>query len=213
MVSTKNDAANVNADDADNTPLKPAEKKALDKYEAVIEKNMAGFVAVGKALKDICERRLYRETHDKFDEYCSDRWEFAHRRAYQLISAAKAVGNVHNCAQIAPAREAHVRPLIGLKPEKQVEVWEAANAAAQAKGGRITAGLVTDTRDRLLEKDEAIGQFNRTNEHINWAKWSWNPVTGCEHGCEYCYAKGTRRLGVPEFGGWFPLSRSRVLLH
>lgn len=24
---------------------------------------------------------------------------------------------------------------------------------------------------------------------ISWAAWSWNPVTGCLHGCEYCYAR------------------------
>jgi hypothetical protein len=27
--------------------------------------------------------------------------------------------------------------------------------------------------------------FNRTNEQISWAAWSWNPVTGCLHGCRY----------------------------
>jgi protein gp37 len=32
-------------------------------------------------------------------------------------------------------------------------------------------------------------QFNSTNENIDWAKWSWNPVTGCLHGCPYCYAR------------------------
>jgi protein gp37 len=31
--------------------------------------------------------------------------------------------------------------------------------------------------------------FNRTNEQIDWAAWSWNPVTGCLHGCRYCYAR------------------------
>ena len=24
---------------------------------------------------------------------------------------------------------------------------------------------------------------------IDWADASWNPVTGCLHGCEYCYAR------------------------
>ena len=31
--------------------------------------------------------------------------------------------------------------------------------------------------------------FNRTNENIEWASWTWNPVTGCKHGCPYCYAR------------------------
>ena len=29
--------------------------------------------------------------------------------------------------------------------------------------------------------------MNKTK--IDWADMSWNPVTGCLHGCEYCYAK------------------------
>jgi protein gp37 len=31
--------------------------------------------------------------------------------------------------------------------------------------------------------------FNKTNEQISWAAWSWNPVTGCLHNCQYCYAR------------------------
>ena len=31
---------------------------------------------------------------------------------------------------------------------------------------------------------------------IDWADASWNPVTGCLHGCEYCYARGiSQRFG------------------
>ena len=26
---------------------------------------------------------------------------------------------------------------------------------------------------------------------IDWATMSWNPVTGCRHGCPYCYARRT----------------------
>ena len=25
---------------------------------------------------------------------------------------------------------------------------------------------------------------------IEWCDYTWNPVTGCLHGCEYCYAPG-----------------------
>lgn len=32
-------------------------------------------------------------------------------------------------------------------------------------------------------------KFNSTNENIDWAKWTWNPITGCLHGCYYCYAR------------------------
>lgn len=32
--------------------------------------------------------------------------------------------------------------------------------------------------------------FNETKgDGISWAAWSWNPVTGCLHGCDYCYAR------------------------
>lgn len=24
---------------------------------------------------------------------------------------------------------------------------------------------------------------------IEWCDSTWNPVVGCKHGCEYCYAK------------------------
>ncbi|MGM0437523.1 MAG: DUF5131 family protein [Bacillota bacterium] len=27
------------------------------------------------------------------------------------------------------------------------------------------------------------------NTNIGWTDYTWNPVTGCKHGCEYCYAR------------------------
>lgn len=29
--------------------------------------------------------------------------------------------------------------------------------------------------------------MNKTK--IEWATYTWNPVTGCLHDCEYCYAR------------------------
>jgi protein gp37 len=41
------------------------------------------------------------------------------------------------------------------------------------------------------------------NKGINWTDATWNPITGCRHGCPYCYARGfAERFGrsfEPEF--------------
>lgn len=39
------------------------------------------------------------------------------------------------------------------------------------------------------------------NTKIEWADSTWNPVTGCRHGCEYCYA----RRYAQRFGGYEPI--------
>jgi protein gp37 len=50
--------------------------------------------------------------------------------------------------------------------------------------------LRTHLGDKVSYKlPKGPAKFNRTNEHISWAAWSWNPVTGCLHGCKYCYAR------------------------
>jgi len=40
--------------------------------------------------------------------------------------------------------------------------------------------------------------FNRTNASVDWAWWTWNPVTGCEHDCIYCYARDYANRFYPE---------------
>lgn len=40
--------------------------------------------------------------------------------------------------------------------------------------------------------------FNETNDNIEWASWSWNPVTGCLHDCPYCYARDIANRFYPQ---------------
>lgn len=38
--------------------------------------------------------------------------------------------------------------------------------------------------------EEPSGVFNDpSSDMIGWAAWSWNPITGCRTGCNYCYAR------------------------
>ena len=36
---------------------------------------------------------------------------------------------------------------------------------------------------------DSKSQFNQTNDNVEWALWTWNPITGCKHDCDYCYAR------------------------
>ena len=51
--------------------------------------------------------------------------------------------------------------------------------------------LRTNTGEEVpYPKPQSRSTFNETTgEGISWAAWSWNPVTGCLHGCNYCYAR------------------------
>ena len=50
--------------------------------------------------------------------------------------------------------------------------------------------------------------MNKTK--IDWCDSTWNPVTGCLHGCEYCYARRiANRFG---FGAYEPNIDERVLI-
>lgn len=47
-----------------------------------------------------------------------------------------------------------------------------------------------DQKRVLAATAEAGGTFNKqSTDSIEWARWSWNPVTGCKHNCPYCYAR------------------------
>lgn len=55
----------------------------------------------------------------------------------------------------------------------------------------VMLSLRTHTGEEIpYPKPQAKATFNETpGDGISWAAWSWNPVTGCLHGCDYCYAR------------------------
>ena len=49
--------------------------------------------------------------------------------------------------------------------------------------------LSEEERAEALTKPTTKKLNVQSNESIDWAAFSWNPITGCDHGCEYCYAR------------------------
>lgn len=79
-------------------------------------------------------------------------------------------------------KESSIAQKLASIPEEEVK---AAIVDAKTKQESISPATIIEK----VEKKETIYTFNETNENIEWAKWSWNPVTGCKQGCPYCYAR------------------------
>lgn len=117
--------------------------RRLETFEAVIQQGLSTFVDVGNALLRIRDERLYRESHDTFEDYCKARWGFGERRARQLISAAE-IGT------IVPgvATESQARELSGLDADTATEVMTRA-----VESGRVTATAIRDARREVTNPD------------------------------------------------------------
>ncbi len=88
---TKNRVALIRAGVDITVVLEPHEELRLIECEAIIKADLKGFLAVGRALADIRDNRLYRETHKTFEKYCKDKWDLGKSTAYQKIDGYEAV--------------------------------------------------------------------------------------------------------------------------
>jgi len=58
--------------------------------------------------------------------------------------------------------------------------------------------LSPSEREAALHTEPRGGFNKQTDDSIEWALSSWNPVTGCEHGCPYCYARDIAERFYPQ---------------
>lgn len=167
----------MDLDRTQERPLSAREEKRLAELEQVIRDNFRGFVAVGQALAEIRESRLYRETHSLFEDYCRDLWDMSHQRAFQLEAAAKVIDNLATIVatsndgaevEILPTNEAQARELTRLQPEEQVKVWSGLvqEAKAQSFGNKAQVKITAQAVKKAVlgYKGKELGvAINRTN--------------------------------------------------
>jgi ParB/RepB/Spo0J family partition protein len=82
----------------------------------------------------------------------------------------------------------------------------------------VWKGLDAEERLALLNTDRIASDatFNKQKtSEIEWAQWSWNPITGCLHDCPYCYARDiaiSKRMEKLYPNGFEPTIRPQSLL-
>ena len=99
----------------------------------------------------------------------------------EAIETAKVTGKLIGVGQTQVCK---MRTILKYGTEEDIENIENDEISIDA------AWKLAKKEKEKIEADlKAESQFNRTNDSIEWALWTWNPVTGCKHNCKYCYAR------------------------
>jgi protein gp37 len=190
--------------------------RKLEEAEARIEDaERNSYYVRGAELADILDRKLWLQRYNgTFKQYCEDRWELQEAYVHRLIGAAGFAARLAHGRVQVPTSERHIRPLLDrLEADAdRITVW--CDVLATTNGTKIKIKDVEDAisrfralrdkqyvtldewremavagRSAILSRIGKSGLNKQDNRDIEWANWSWNPVTGCLHGCPYCYAR------------------------
>jgi hypothetical protein len=126
--------------------LDVAERARLQELESIVEHGLQTFYEVGKALEEIREQKLYRETHKTFEAYCQEKWGMARQTANRFIGAARVMEILEPIGSKIPTKESQIRPLAQLPPELQIKIWQ--EAVESSPNGIPTGAAVK----RLVEE-------------------------------------------------------------
>lgn len=118
--------------------LTSSETDRLRYLEGVIQRGIRAFREVGEALAVIRDDRLYRATHDTFEDYCRAKWSLGRGHAYQLIAAASIAQDLSGLA-VQPTRERQVRALAPLDRDARRQVWTEASQNGRPSGAKVDA--------------------------------------------------------------------------
>lgn len=117
-------------------------------------------------------------------------------RAAKVVGASgRAVQQMKALRRDAPDLAEKVRvgevALDAADRQRRQRIREAPRPEPAPKPTAVMLTLRTHTGEEVTyPKPQSKATFNQTSgDGISWAEWSWNPVTGCLHGCDYCYAR------------------------
>ncbi|BAZ12861.1 hypothetical protein NIES4071_46950 [Calothrix sp. NIES-4071] len=168
------------------------EQRSREQLEKQVERS---FYEAGRSLKILRDRRLYRNTHETFEDYCKARFNYNRSRSYQLIDAATVVDNLQECpplVDILPTTERQVRALVSLEAPQQRTCWQEAveEAGGKLPSGKIVKSIVDKIRERTkipipYSKGEVCIIIPKDNPDLRGQNGCWCIVTSVhEFSCQ-----------------------------
>jgi hypothetical protein len=128
------------------------EYHTLAELEVVIESGKQTYVEVGNALREIRDRKLYKETHQTFEAYCQERWGFTRSTAYRNIRAADVACVAQSAGEDAPPSQAKA---LGTKTQREKRLDNALQQTNPEVHERWKRGDLTNDAALALAGDRA----------------------------------------------------------
>ncbi len=132
-------------------PLSEAELAQKQELESIVS---SAVWSAGRALRELRDKKLYRDTHQSFALYCQETFGHSRQKSDYLIMAATIKENLEaGGCEVLPKSEFQIRPLGVLeKPSLQVKAWDKAVAIAN---GRVPRHHIVKKVVRGMTREDA----------------------------------------------------------
>jgi protein gp37/ParB-like chromosome segregation protein Spo0J len=155
-----------------------------------IEQHIAKFQPVGGRPKQNEKPSPNREPVNRLDRQSAAKAAAVVGTSRTSVAKAKAVDRDYPDLA-AKVRQGEMKLDAADKERKRREAAKPKIADPAPKPARTMLTLFTNDGTPVeYPQPQSAATFNESKgDGISWAGWSWNPVTGCLHGCDYCYAR------------------------
>jgi hypothetical protein len=134
--------------------LSELEAERLHELEETIQEGFDSFLKVGLCFAEVRFHKLHRATHERFEDYCRERWGLSASRTNQIINTVKVVENIteavpQDAALLEACNEHTLRPLSHLGPELQAAAWELVRHLEARPSGKTVEETVSVIKEAI----------------------------------------------------------------
>jgi protein gp37 len=177
----------VNAMDGD-------EESNRELYDLVLSLNVHRRHLTAEQKRDLIAKILKRQP-DTSDRHIGETVKADHKTVAAVRSEMVERGEIPHVETRTDSKGREQPSVKGI--ERQIRTSDTTSSIAKFRANvslEEWKALRAEERQTLLaitrNDVKNLPSFNRqTNDAVEWAQWTWNPVTGFQHNCSYCYAR------------------------